>query len=221
LPHRKANPDPRANAADKSARDYERRQHEIARWLWGRRQPLEGSIAEIYLREVRAYKGPLPPTLAFLLPYKDHPPSLICAFSPHPGEIEPGILAEPCDVQSVQLIALKPDGSGKAGVEVPKRSIGAHKGLPIVVSPPNDGLGLAICEGIEDALSVYEATGLGCWASGGATFLAALADTVAGYIDVVTICQHPDTAGRQGARELARRLAERGVEIRIVGGGHE
>ena len=34
-------------------------------------------------------------------------------------------------------------------------------GLPIVVAPVNDSLGLAITEGIEDALSVHEATGFG------------------------------------------------------------
>ena len=79
-----------------------------------------------------------------------------------PSEVEPGVLAEPRDVQSVQLIALKPDGSGKAEVEVKKRAIGAHMGLPIVVSAPNDLLDLSIHQGVEDAAFAYEATGLGC-----------------------------------------------------------
>ena len=37
--------------------------------------------------------------------------------------------------------------------------IGRSKGWPIVLSPPTDGLGLAIAEGIESSLSAFEATG--------------------------------------------------------------
>jgi hypothetical protein len=148
---------------------------------------------------------------------------LICAFAPHPGETEPGVLAEPVNVQTVQLTALKPDGSGKAEADVKggivKRVIGRHKGLPIVVSPPNDGLGLSIHEGVEDALSAYEATNLGCWASGGATFLPDLADAVPSHIEVLTIVGHQDRAGQIGAYELARRLTERGIEVLVSGGG--
>jgi hypothetical protein len=203
LPPRARNPDP-----DKDARC----QHEKARWLWVQRRPLAGSIAETYLRKARGYGGPLPATLGFLRGRKDHPPALIAAFA-MPGEIEPGVLTEPREVRSIQLIALAADGSGKADVEVRKRTIGAHKGLPIVVSSPNDLLGLSIHEGVEDALSAYEATNLGCWASGGATFLPDLADAVPSYIDAVTIVGHQDRAGQIGARELARRLAETGVEV--------
>lgn len=208
----------RKPAPSKSDNEDKRKQHEKARWLWGRREPLTGSIGETYLRKARAYNGPLPPTLGFLRAYKGHPPALICAFAPHPGEIEPGVLAEPRDVESVQLIALKSDGSGKADVEVVKRHIGGHKGLPIVVSPPNDLLGLSIHEGVEDALSAYEATSLGAWASGGATFLAALANAVPSYIECVTIAEHKDGAGKNGAYELARLLDQRGINV-LLGGG--
>jgi hypothetical protein len=194
--------------------EYERQQHGKARWLWAQRRPLAGTVAETYLRKARSYGGPLPPTLAFLPSLKaEYRHCLISAFAPHPGEVEPGVLAEPLNVQSVQLIALELDGSGKAAVEVQKRTIGAHKGLPIVVSPPNDLLGLSIHEGVEDGLSAYEATGLGSWASGGATFLPALASAVPSYIECVTIVGHQDDAGRTGAQELARLLAKRGIEV--------
>jgi hypothetical protein len=129
-------------------------------------------------------------------------------------------LGEPRDVQSVQLIALAADGSGKANVEIKKRTIGAHKGLPIVVSPPNDLLGLSIHEGVEDALSAYDATNLGCWASGGANFMPDLANAVPRYIECVTIVGHQDEAGQIGARELARRLAERRIEVFLKADGN-
>lgn len=46
--------------------DHERAQHEKAKWLWHRRQPIAGTVAERYLRDARGYQGPLPQTLAFL-----------------------------------------------------------------------------------------------------------------------------------------------------------
>lgn len=39
--------------------------------------------------------------------------------------------------------------------------IGRSKGAPIVLAPLNDLLGLIVTEGIEDALSAHQATGLG------------------------------------------------------------
>ena len=85
--------------------------------------------------------------------------------------------------------------------------------MPIVVAPANDLLAISIHEGIEDALSAHEATGLGAWASGGAPFLPHLADAVPSYIETVTVVAHSDEAGRIGARELARRLVARGFKV--------
>jgi hypothetical protein len=192
------------------------RRRDTARWLWAQRGPLARSIAEIYLREARRYEGPLPAMLGFLRPFKDYPPSLIAAFA-MPEEAEPGVLRAPLDVDAVQLVALKPDGSGKAGVEIQKRTIGSPKGVPIVVAPANDLLAISIHEGVEDALSAHEATGLGAWASGGASFLPHLADAVPSYVETVTVVAHRDEAGRIGARELARRLAARGFKVLLHG----
>ena len=134
-----------------------------------------------------------------------------------PEEAEPGVLRAPLDVDAVQLIALKPDGSGKANVEIQKRTIGSPKGVPIVVAPANDLLAISIHEGVEDALSAHEATGLGAWASGGASFLPHLADAVPSYVETVTVVAHTDEAGRIGARALARRLAARGFKVLLHG----
>ena len=107
---------------------------------------------------------------------------------------------------------LKPDGSGKADIEPNKIIIGKGAlGSPIVLAPPNDLLGLAICEGVEDALSVHEATGLGTWASGGATRMPALAEAMPDYIDFVTVVADRDPAGVKGGR-LADWLRRRGIE---------
>jgi Toprim domain len=210
-----APPAPKVPKAAKGNPDYERRQHEKAAWLWAQRRPIEGSIAERYLRQARGYAGPLPATLAFLRPRKpEHSPALIAAFG-LPQESEPGVLRPPANVGTVLLIALKPDGTGKAEIEHPKIIIGSPGGLPVVVAPVNDLLGLAICEGVEDALSVSEATGLGAWAAGGAGFMSKLAAVVPSYVECVTIFAHADQAGRKGARDLERLLVNLGIEVRL------
>jgi hypothetical protein len=193
---------------------------ETAAWLWSRRKSIAGSIAEKYLRQARGYSGPLPPTLAFLPPSKpEHHPAMIAAFA-IPDEPEPGILGQPRGVDAVHLTLLKPDGSGKADIEPEpnKKFVGSPGGRPIVLAPPNDLLGLAITEGIEDALSIYQATGLGAWAAGSAGEMPRLADSVPGYIECVTILAHPDPAGRKGAHALAEALTARGsIEVLVRG----
>jgi putative DNA primase/helicase len=201
---------------------YERRQHEKAAWLWSQRRPIAGSIAEKYLREARGYSGALPSTLGFLPPSKpEHHPAMVAAFG-MPDEPEPGVVGKLRRVGAVHLTLLKPDGSGKAEVQELKKSkliVGSTLGLPIVLAPPNDLLGLAITEGIEDALTAHQATGLGAWAAGPAGFMPKLADAVPDYIEAVTIFAHADKAGQEGARALADALELRGIEVRLEGLG--
>jgi hypothetical protein len=170
-----------------------------ARSLWRRRRKVTGSVAETYLRQARGYYGPIPETLGFLPATGKHPPSLIAAF------------ALEHDVRGAHLTRLLPDGSDRIG----KVTIGrGSMGWPIALFPPNDLMGLAIAEGIEDGLSIHAATGLGVWAAGAANRMPALADAVPRFA-VVTIVGDDDPAGRRGARELALRLKARGVEVAL------
>jgi hypothetical protein len=134
-----------------------------ARWLWSNRKPVIGSIAQRYLRDERGYGGPLPATLGFLPARGEHPPAMIATFG-LAHETEPGVIAiADGAVTGVHLTRLRSDGSGKAEFEDPdenaKIMIGHSAGSPIVLAPPNDLLGLAIAEGIEDGLSVHEIPG--------------------------------------------------------------
>jgi hypothetical protein len=132
-----------------------------ALWLWRQRRPIIGSIAERYLRSVRAYCGPLPATLGFLPARGGYPPAMIAAFG-LAYETEPGVLAiADRAIAGVHLTRLKPDGSGKAADEPAKIMIGHSTGSPIVLAPPNDLLGLAITEGIETGLSVHDGDRVG------------------------------------------------------------
>jgi Toprim domain len=97
-----------------------------------------------------------------------------------------------------------------------KIMIGHSIGSPIVLAPPNDLLGMAITEGIEDALTVHEHTRLGAWAAGSASRLPAIADVIPAYIEVVTISVDDDIDGRRHAAVLGDRVQARGIEVRWV-----
>jgi hypothetical protein len=189
---------------------------EKARWLWSKRRPIEGTIAEHYLRSARAYFGPLPSTLGFLPAHGKHGPAMIAAFG-LPSELAPGMLSIKDDsVRGVHVTRLACDGGGKAGTETDKIMLGASLGFPIVLAPANDLFGLAITEGIEDALSVHEATRLGAWAAGSASRLPALAEVVPAYVEEVTIMVDDDADGRRHAARLQDQLAKRKIEVRSL-----
>jgi hypothetical protein len=190
---------------------------EKARWLWSQRQPIAGTPAEQYLREGRGYYGPRPPTLAYLPARGDYPHALIAAFG-LPTEPEPGELAiADAAMLGVHITRLAPDGADRERGDGAKIMVGRSVGLPIVLAPLNDLLGLAITEGIEDGLSVFGGTGLGVWVAGCASRMPALADAIPGLTDCVTIHAHGDDAGQDGARKLAATIKRRGIEAVIEG----
>jgi hypothetical protein len=195
-----------------------------ARYLWSRRTLVEpGTPPWAYLRERRRYQGVIPATLGYLPSNKpEHHPALISAFGlahePAGEDHEPGTLAlEDAAVRGVHLTLLRPDGSDKANVDATKIIVGqGSTGTPIVVTPPNDLLSLAICEGVENALSLHESTGLGAWAAGCANRLPALADAVPGWIDTVTIAADADPTGLRNAQELRAKLLKRGLRCEMA-----
>ncbi len=196
--------------------DEARERLKIAMSLWRRRVPSVRTIAEIYLRECRGYRGPLPATLGFLPASGDYPPAMIAAFGVARETLPGELMIDDAAVTGIHITKLKPDGSGKAGTEADKLTIGISNRSPIVLASVNDGMGLAIAEGIEDALSVHHATRLGAWAAGTAGRLPAMADAVQDYVESVTIMIDDDENGRRNANELARRLTERGIEVLMV-----
>ena len=121
------------------------------------------------------------------------------------------------DVRGVHLTKLNQVGSDKADADEPKITVGKNVVWPIMLAPPNDLFGMAITEGIEDGLSVHQATGLGAWAAGSANRMPAIADNMSVYIECVTICAHPEPAGRASATKLAKALRARGIEAIIHG----
>ncbi|WP_370139759.1 MULTISPECIES: DUF7146 domain-containing protein [unclassified Bradyrhizobium] len=192
----------------------ERDRAEIARWLWSQREPVEGTVVERYLREVRGLSCALPPSLAYLPPRGDHPRAMIAAFA-LVEEIEPGvIMVRPRDVVAVHLTKLTRDGQ-----KIEKIIVGSPRGVPIILAPMNDLLGLIVTEGIEEGLSMFESTGCGVWVAGSASLMGAQGDSVPAYCDcctVLTDVADAKKAGLRGSSMLVERLRERGVDAEAV-----
>jgi hypothetical protein len=157
----------------------------------------------------------LPPTVRFLVANAWPHPAMVCAFGV-PLECEPDRLDDSFEVRGLHVTFLNAEGTGKADTTPNKITIGPSYGWPIVVAPPNDGLAIAVTEGVEDALTVHQVSGMGAWAAGSAGRLAALAERIPNYIETVTVHMHNDEAGRRGAHELANILTVRGVEVLIA-----
>ncbi len=210
----------RATIVERERIDVERKRRK-ALALWRKRRPIIGALAETYLREARGITCALPATLGFLPAHGEHPPAMIAAFG-LPDEPEPGVLAIADEaVRGIHLTKLRSDGSGKAYTEPNKIMVGRSLGAPIVLAPMNDALGLAITEGLEDALSMHSATGLGARAAGAASRMPALADAVPDFTDCVSIFADTDAdeTGQRNAAELAERLNKRGIHADVVPSG--
>jgi hypothetical protein len=201
----------------KTDEEYERQQREKAAWLWSQRRPIAGSIAERYLRDARHYTGPLPLTLGFLPARDQYRPAMIAAYA-IPDEREPGTFCEPRNVTAVHITRLVPDGSDRERGKRAKITIGRPLGQPIALAPSNDLLGMVVAEGVEDGLSAHEATGLGAWAAGSASFMPALAETIPSYIESLIILVDDNAAGWKGSTALKDGLVARRemLEVQLI-----
>jgi Toprim domain len=187
-----------------------------AAWLWSRREPItEGCPAWLYLRRGRRFDGPIPATLGYLPPNGEHPPAMIAAFG-FCEEPEPGVIDPPANVAGVHITRLTPDGD-KAPIDPVKIMLGPSAGLPIVLAPANDLLAIDIAEGIEKGLLIQADTGAGMWVAGSAGRMPAVAAGLPAYVECVTIWADRDETGLRFAREAARIIQARKIEVRIKG----
>jgi hypothetical protein len=141
---------------------------------------------------------------------------MIAAFG-IPDEPEPGVILLPdSKVKGVHVTRLAPDGLDRERGERAKIMIGFSRGSPIALAPWTDSQALIVTEGIEDALSAYETTGLCAWAAGSASRMPTIVGGVPSWIECVTILADNDAAGRQHANALAIALRKRDTEIRLI-----
>ncbi|KAB2834474.1 MAG: hypothetical protein F9K49_05180, partial [Caedimonadaceae bacterium] len=126
---------------------------EWAQNLWSKGQPIQGTIAERYLKEHRRIAGKLPEDFRYLPNVKvageqntKTYPCLMVAGRSHTG-----------DITAVQLTFLDSKTADKADIPVQKRSYGLLKGSTVTVQASKDSNYLFIAEGVEAAISLKEA----------------------------------------------------------------
>jgi hypothetical protein len=204
----------KAEAAER-ARIHTAERLSLARWLWSQRLHPRGTIVTTYLQR-RFINCPIPRTIGFLPAFRDFPPAMITAFGMAHETGDGGVAIRDDAVRGVHLTRLKPDGTDRERGDRAKIMIGHSAGFPIILAPPNDLLGMAISEGIEDALTAHESTGLGAWAAGSASRIPGLADVVPSYVGCVNVVEDDDPDGRRHAATFIDRIEARGIETRRV-----
>jgi len=143
--------------------------------LWRSAIPAKGTLAEQYLR-ARGITIDIPPTLRFIHNFDYLPrigfPAMVAA-----------VQGPDRRVIACQLTFLKHDGSGKAPVAVPRKTIGKLGRGAIRLGPASSSLGLA--EGTETALAAMQLAGIPVWASLGSYRLDAVCiPSVVRYLDI-------------------------------------
>jgi hypothetical protein len=172
--------------------------------IWRQTVPAEGTAVMAYLKN-RGITGPIPATL------RSHPALRHPGGATHPAMVAvvPGRA-----VGAIHRTYLRPDGSGKADVVAPKRSLGRIGGGAVRLAPA--GPVLAVSEGIETALSVQAATGLPTWAALSAGGIRALILPALPLAAAVIIAADPDPVGTAAATDAAARWINEGRRVRIA-----
>ena len=178
--------------------DDDGRRIALARELWRKAVPVQGTPAHAYLR-ARGITIEPPPSLRYLAAAKHTPTGLILP------ALVAGMTRWPARrVEAVQRTFLSVDGSDKARVSQPRMTLGPARGGAIRLAPI--GTDLALCEGVEDGLSVMQATGIPTWACLGTSGMHAVVLPPLPSASTVTIFADGDEAGEKAARKLAKRL---------------
>lgn len=204
-------PDPATVAKREAERRAEaNRKSEQARRLWREAQPIEGSLAETYLRETRGITCHLPQKLRFHPeawhgPTAKHYPALVAA-------------VRGADLPAVHRTYLRPDGSGKADLDPAKAMLGATTGGAVWLS---DGpLRLVVAEGLENGLSLL--CGLldepvTVWAALSTSGMRGL--RLPARPGRLTVATDGDKPGREAAHALAERAYSLGWRVGILDPG--
>lgn len=172
--------------------------------------PINNTLAEVYLREHRGIAiDAIPASLRFIEHAYNHTaggyfPAMIASIS----DLDGNIIAAQCTF-------LKPTTGDKLqGEKIKSRLIFAGcRGGAIRLSQATEKL--ALCEGVEDGLSVLQsAPDLALWATAGTSNLRAV--QIPSSVKEVIICADNDVAGAEATSDLSARLVGEGKTVRIA-----
>lgn len=192
-----------AGAAPAAALDG-RRGGDMARRLWERARPIEGTPADGYLRS----RGLAPP----------HPQARYLARTPLGRGLDlrfiPALLVavrSDTGVAAVQRVFLDPRTGAKRDMTAPRRTLGRPGDGAVRLAAPGVRLGLA--EGYETARSAMQLLRLPVWAALGAERLHRIA--VPPSVRHVVLLLDPDEAGERAAARAAAAYGAQGLRVEI------
>jgi hypothetical protein len=184
--------------------DHETRQRATA--LWRESIPIDGTIAERYLRQTRGLD--IPDDLSGVLRFHSQ-----CPFGP--GVRHPCLVAlfrdivsnQPC---AIHRIALRPDAT-----KIERRMLGPSSGAGVKLTGDEDiTYGLSVGEGIESTLAGMAMGFSPAWALGSAGSIRNF--PVLAGIDCLTIVTDHDDEGKRAANACRERWTDAGREVLIV-----
>jgi CHC2 zinc finger/Toprim domain len=189
--------------------DHEARQR--AATLWRESIPIDGTLAERYLRQTRGLE--IPNDMSDVLRFHSQ-----CPFGP--GIRHPCLVAlfrnivsnKPC---AIHRIALRPDAT-----KIDRKMLGPSTGAAIKLTD-DEGVtyGLSVGEGIESTLAGIAMGFRPAWALGSAGSIRNF--PVLAGIDCLTIITDHDDEGKRAADECRERWTDAGREVLIVMSGVE
>lgn len=172
--------------------------------IWEAAQAAAGTPAEAYLR-LRAITMPLPPTIRFTRlhygKYGTQYPVLVALVQ--------NVAGEPIGIQRTYL---NPVGNGKAAVAKSKLSLGSIRGGAVRLGDPVDHV--AVCEGLEDGLTIAQGLDAPVWVSVGTSNLPTM--ELPASVRSVLISADNDNAGEGAAQKAAHAFASRGLDVRTI-----
>ena len=179
-----------------------------ARALWEQAVDAQGTAVEAYLRG-RGINTPTPPSLRFHegLRHKGSGrcfPAMIAAVTTWPGD----------EVAGIHRTYLKSDGSGKADADPDKMSLGPIAGGAVCLGPPAPKM--AIAEGIEDGMTIFQETGMSVWTATSASAMRSIVLPALPMAAEVVVCSDPDPVGQRAADAAAERWISEGRSVRVA-----
>jgi putative DNA primase/helicase len=189
-------------------RDVEGRK-EAALAIWQASIPAWDTPVEVYLRS-RGITLPIPAALRFHDALTHHPsdttwPAMIALITAPNGE--------PVAIHRTYLAL---DGKGKAPVSPVKMTLGSCRAGAVRLGGIERGKNLAICEGIENGLSVAQACQLPVWAALSADGMRKV--VLPSEATIVLVCSDNDAngTGQRAARDVTERFLREGRTARIT-----
>ena len=174
--------------------------------LWSKAVDPKKTLIEKYLLK-RGITIPIPPSIKFLAE---------CGHSPS-GDSFPVMVAKATNGINDEPLALhrtylKSDGSGKADVNPNKMILGQVNGLGIYLAPLDKVM--AVTEGIENALTIYQETGISTVAALSAVGIENL--VLPPQVKEIIICADNDPVGIKSANIAAKKWSQENRRVKIA-----